>query len=166
MTLEYYPDTGFSINSENFKWGDSREAIRQKLGQTHQEDDRIIGLGQYFGGDVSHDIYQRRDIYENLSSSENSFFLSYDSQLKLDQIEVHEGITILIANIVLTFGEDIDKYVLALKSMDDEHLELDEGNHLFKNLKLTISNSEANGGDGNGLSYFYASTDVSHLLGD
>ena len=50
--------------------------------------------------------------------------------------------------------------------MDAEIVELEEGNYLFKNLKISISNSESSGGEGNALSYFYASHNIDHLLED
>ena len=163
MILEYQPNKGFIINSVELQWGESRDSVRRKLDFQHQEDDRTIELAQFFDGDESQNIKQRRDIYRNSYNTTNSFFLSYDENHKLEQLEVHEGIKIVVGNFILRFDQDIDAYISALSEIDSENQELDDGNHLFPNLKLTISNSESNGGEGNGLNYFYASVDINHL---
>ena len=164
MTLQYQPNKGFSINSIPFEWGEPRNSVRTKLQNQHREDDRVIELAQYFDGDESRNIHQRRDIFENINQLKNFFSFEYNSNHELKELEVHEGLKIIVDSVELEFNKDIHPFVQALKNMDANHFEIEEGTHLFKNLKLTISNAESNGGEGNGLAYFYVSNDISHLL--
>jgi hypothetical protein len=164
MTIEYIPNKGFNFENLSFVWGQNRSEIREKLNHKHIEDDRIIEMADFFEGDTSFDIKQIRDIYQNLNNNENYFFLNYDEDNKLSDLEVHGGIDIKIKNIKLIFEIDIDNCINLLKSIDEYYTEIEDGNFLFPNLKMTIASSESMGGDGSGLSYFYASKEIEHLL--
>lgn len=164
MTIEYIPNTGFKINSVSFNWTDDRNAIRGNLNLKHKADDRVIDLAKYWDGDESKNIKQRRDIYEDYGANSSYFFLNYSEDDKLEALEFHWGATIVVAGVELNFDKDIDDCVSRLDEIDSEKIELEEGNYLFKNLKITIASSESMGGEGNDLGYFYASRDISHLL--
>ena len=164
MTIEYIPNTGFKLNSVLFAWNDARNVLRGNLNLKHKADDRVIDLAKYWDGDESKNIKQRRDIYEDYGGADNYFFLNYSEDDKLESLELHSGATIVIGGFVLHFDDDFDECVGGLDKIDSEKIELEEGSYLFKNLKITIANSESLGGDGNGLGYFYASRDISHLL--
>ena len=71
--------------------------------------------------------------------------------------------TIKVGEVELEFEKDIDNYVSELGRIEQEVVELEEGDFLFKSLKMTLSNAEAKGGEGNGLYYFYASSSIDHL---
>jgi len=156
MKIEYIPDKGFRLNSNIFNWEDNRASVRQKLNNQHKEDDRIIEMAQFFGGDKSNDIEQRRDIYQNINNTKNYFFLSYDKEDRLNELEIHLGINVQINNVEMEFEKDIQIYIEKLQHIGYEWIELEKGNYLFEKLKMTIADSESIGGDGNGLSYFYS----------
>lgn len=164
MTIEYIPNTGFKMNSVLFTWDDKRNIIRGNLNLKHKPDDRVIELAQYWDGDESKNIKQKRDIYENYGGGNNYFFLNYGEGDTLEAIEFHWGASIMIGSVELNFEQDLDDCVSRLDKIDNEKIELEEGSYLFKNLKITIANSESLGGEGNGLGYFYASRDISHLI--
>ncbi|HEY5745663.1 MAG TPA: hypothetical protein VIU12_06285 [Chryseolinea sp.] len=164
MTIEYIPNTGFKMNSVLFTWTNTRDAIRANLNHKYKADDKVIELAKYWDGDESKNIKQRRDIYENYGGDNNYFFLNYSEDDKLESLEFHWGATIMIEGVELNFDQDIDECVSRLDKIDKEKVALEEGSYLFKNLKITIANSESMGGDGNDLGYFYASRDISHLL--
>ena len=164
MTIEYIPNTGFKVNSVLFTWNDTRNAIRGNLNLKHKADDRVIDLAKYWDGDESKNIKQRRDIYEDYGGAKNYFFLNYSEDDTLEALEFHEGATIVIEGVEFNFEQDIDDCVDRLDKIDSEKVALEEGSYLFKNLKITIANSESMGGEGNGLGYFYASRDISHLI--
>lgn len=164
MTIEYIPNTGFKMNSILFAWTDARNVIRENLNLKHKADDRIIELAQYWDGDESKNIKQKRDIYENYGGGNNYFFLNYGEDDKLEAIEFHWGASIMVGSVELNFEQDLDDCVSRLDKIDNDKIELEEGSYLFKNLKITIANSESLGGEGNGLGYFYASRDISHLI--
>ena len=105
-----------------------------------------------------------RMLMEDVNGAKNYFFLSYDKQDKLNELEVHWGMNILINKIEMEFGKDIKDYLERLKSAGYEYIELEEGNYLFKGLKITIADSESMGGDGNGLSYFYSGQNIDHFV--
>jgi len=163
MILEIFPDKGFKLNSESFNWNDERKSVREKLKNQHKEDDNVMEMSDFFGGDTSHDIIQKRDIYEDINEMKNYFFLMYDKENRLNELEIHWGIDTKIDNIQMEFDKDINLYLNELKSKGYEFNEIEEGNYLFKKLKITIANSESIGGEGNGLSYLYAGKDIEHL---
>jgi hypothetical protein len=82
----------------------------------------------------------------------------------LSEIEVQWGFKIAIKNIIFLFGENIFEIVAALKKISATSKILREGEYFFIDLKLTISDAESMGGDGNGLSYFYCAKNIDHLL--
>lgn len=166
VKLDYNTDTGFVLDSIVINWGDDRELIREKLNNQHKCDDRTIELAQFFDGDESQIIEQRRDIYKNYNGQENYFFFNYDLDGQIKEIEFHWGIEIMINNIALRFGEQITTIVDRLADIDNKYKQIEEGNYLFPTLKMTISDSEHSGGDGHGFACFYASENIDHLLDD
>ena len=115
-------------------------------------------------GDISKNIIQRRDIYENYKGQENFFFLNFDTNDKLTEIELHHGFNINIEGVDIDFSMDVEKVADLLTSISNDKKQLSDGEYFFEKLKLTIASSEAMGGEGNQLSYFYCSKDVTHLL--
>ncbi len=59
---------------------------------------------------------------------------------------------------------DIEKVTELLGNISNDKKLLSEGEYFFNDLKLTIASSDAMGGDGKELSYFYCSKDVTHLI--
>ncbi len=163
MDIEYIPYKGFILNSVKIEWNTERNSVREKIGNEHKEDDRIIDVAQFFDGDESMNIHQRRDIYENLISKNDMLFLNYDKDNKLSELEVHSGYEILIGNIRLNFGNDISDFIRQFKKNEIEYSEIEKGNYLLPKLNITIANSESMGGNGTGLTYFYAASKISHL---
>ncbi|MCK8481710.1 hypothetical protein [Psychroserpens algicola] len=164
MNIEYLPNKGFTINSVKIEWNSKRNTVREKLGNKHKEDDNIIDMAQFFDGDESMNIHQKRDVYENLNSKNNMLFLNYDKDNNLKELEVHSGFSILIDNIRLDFGKDISNFIKQFQKNGIEYSETEKGNYLLPKLKITIADSESMGGEGTGLYYFYATSDISHLM--
>ena len=125
--------------------------------------DNIIDLSQYNNGDTSYNLIQRRDIYRNFQGHNNFFFVNFDNEDKLRDIEIHHGLDININGKVINFSMDIEKAAELLDNISDDKKLLSDGEYFFKDLKLTIASSDAMGGDGKELSYFYCSKDVTHL---
>ncbi|MFL1896689.1 hypothetical protein ACJRPK_13360 [Aquimarina sp. 2-A2] len=164
MKIEILPHEGFKLNSDIFRWNDDRKSVRQKLKNQHKEDDKVIEMSEFFDGDTSHDIDQKRDVYQDISGTKNYFFLSYDKDNTLSELEVHWGLKVWIDNIELVFEKDINIYLNQLNSKGYDFKEIEQGNYLFEKLKITISDSESSGGDGNGLSYLYSGQSIEHLI--
>ncbi len=164
MKIEYIPGDGFKLNSTFFKWGDDRKSIRNKLNNQHKEDDTIIEMAEFFDGDTSYDIEQKKDVYQDINNSKNYFFLSYDKENRINQLEVHWGINIIIKDIEMAFNKNINIYLDKLASKGYERIEIEEGNYFYKDLKMVIADSESMGGDGGDLSYFYSSKNIEHLV--
>lgn len=163
MTIEYLPDTGFIYNSEKVEWNTDRSAVRKIFGNKHKENDKIINIAQSFNDDESMNIHQKRDIYKNLNSEESLIFLNYDNGNKLIDLEVHFGYEVLICTILLEFGIEISYFVKLFEKKGFQYTELESGNYLFPELKITIADDQSMGGDGNRLTYFCGTTDVEHL---
>jgi len=152
----YFPGVGFEIESRKINWGQKRNLIRQTLAKEFQEDNGIIDNSEFFDGDASYNIHYRRDIYGN-------FKTIFDEDDFLTEVEIHKDFRISVSGITLTFGKDISELINQLRKIDGQITELEEGQFFFKELKMTIGNSESMGGTGNGLDYFYATRDVTHL---
>src|SRR5690606_11141824 len=163
MDIEYLPNEGFILNSIKIEWNDERNSVREKIGNKHKEDDKTIDVAQFFDGDESMNIHQKRDVYENLNSKNDMLFLNYDKDNKLRELEIHSGFNILIDNIRLDFGNEISDFINQFQKNGIEYSETEKGNYLLPKLKITIADSESMGGNGTGLSYFYATSDISHL---
>ena len=163
MDIEYLPNKGFILNSVKFEWNNKRGSVRGKLGMKHKEDDKIIDVADFFDGDESMNIHQKRDVYENLNSKKDVLFLNYDKENRLRDLEVHYGFDIIIDNIRLKFGTEISDLIEQFKKNGIEYSELEKGNYFLPKLKITIADSKAMGGVGNELSYFYGTSDISHL---
>ncbi|WP_298427807.1 hypothetical protein [uncultured Kordia sp.] len=164
MTLEILPNKGFKLNSDIFNWSEEREFVRQKLKNRHKDDDELIEMSQFLNGDTSRYIDQKRDIYQDINGMKNYFFLSYNKDNLLRELEVHWGIKIWIEVIEMEFEKDINTYLNLLNSNGFDFKEIEQGNYLFEKLKITIADSESIGGEGNGLSYLYSGQSIGHLI--
>lgn len=156
MRFTYLPNLGIEIHSEKILWNESRENIRLKLKQSHKDDDMEIDNSDFFDGDTSFNIIQKRDIYQDFENEGNLFFFNYDDENRLSEIELHIGIELTIGNTKIEIGEDINR---TIGKLDYPYTENDEGNYFFNELKLNIANDEYMGGDGNSLSYIYLTKD-------
>lgn len=152
MRVTYFPNLGIEIQSEKIIWNESRQNIRVKLKQSHKDDDKEFDNSDFFDGDISFNIIQKRDIYQDFENEKNLFFFNYNDENKLSEIEFHTGIELTIGNTRIDIGEDINK---AIEKLEYTYSENDDGNYFFNELKLNIANDEYMGGDGNSLSYIY-----------
>lgn len=156
MKVTYLPNLGIEIHSEKILWNESRQNVRVKLKQSHKDDDKEFDNSDFFDGDKSFNIIQKRDIYENFENEKNLFFFNYNDENKLIEIEFHTGIELIIGNTKIEIGEDINR---TIGKLDHPYYENDDGNYFFNKLKLNIANDEYMGGDGNSLSYIYLTKD-------
>jgi hypothetical protein len=163
ITLTYQPDKSISFGDLLLSWGTDRHQIRRLLNDTFEISDNVIDLSEYNNGYTSQNIIQRRDIYANFQGHDNFFFLNFDNEDKLRDIEIHHGFEIKINGKVINFSMDIEKVAELLVDISDDKKLLSDGEYFFKDLKLIIASSDAMGGDGKELSYFYCSKDVTHL---
>jgi hypothetical protein len=163
MTLEYRPTAGLTINGKEANWGDDRQTIRKKLGIKFSEDDHVIDIASFTGGDASENLDMKRDLYGN-EETLFRFNLNYDAAQKLESIEIHECETVQIGKSTLQFGRDINEIQKALLKFDSTGGDLESGEILFPQIKVVVASSEVMGGEGNGLSYFYAASSIDHLI--
>lgn len=164
ITVTYQPDKSVSFGNTVLLWDTDRQQVRTLLNDNFKIADDVIDLSQYNNGDTSKNIIQRRDIYENYKGQENFFFLNFDSNDKLAEIELHHGLVIGIEGVDIDFSMDVEKVAELLTSISNDKKQLSDGEYFFEKLKLTIASSEAIGGDGSELAYFYCSKDISHLV--
>ncbi|WP_153800458.1 hypothetical protein [Foetidibacter luteolus] len=163
ITLTYQPGKSISLNNLLLIWDMDRCQTRQLLNDVFEISDTEIDLSQYNNGDTSQNIIQRRDIYRNYQGLHNFFFLNFDKEDKLRDIEIHYGVDVRINGEVINFSMDIEEVAQLLDRVSGEKTILSEGEYFFKNLKLTIASRNAIGGEGSELSYFYCSKNVMHL---
>jgi hypothetical protein len=163
-TITYHPDRGISFGDTFLAWGIDRQKARDFLNDTYEIGDTAIDFSENHNGDTSHNINQRRDIYKNYRGQDNFFFLNFDLADHLIEIEIHHGLDIICRDVTISFAMAIEEAAALLNAISRDKLLLSEGEYLFKNLKLTIASSEAMGGNGKELSYFYCTNDISHLI--
>lgn len=159
ITLTYQPDKGVFIGDTLLSWGSDRLQARTLLNGKYEIGDNVIDLG-----DPDQNIIQSRDIYKNYQEKDNFFFLNFDENEQLTEVEVHQGLIINVAGVIIDFSMDIEKAADLLDGISSDNMRLSDGTYFFKDLKLTIASSETMGGGGNEMSYFYCSKDVSHLI--
>jgi hypothetical protein len=151
------------LNENKIDWDLERFMIRQILGNCHKTDDKIIDFSKYNDGKTEFNIIQKRDIYENYNGEQNYFFLNYDEKELLKEIEIHNGIIIIIDTIKLAFETNYKEAVLLLKNISKENKKISDGEYMFKDLKIVITDGISMGGDSKELSYFYCSKNIDHL---
>jgi hypothetical protein len=158
ITLTYQPNKSVSLGGTLLLWGSDRQQVRRLLNGKYEIGDNNDLV------DPTQNIILHRDIYKNYQGQDNSFFLNFDKNEQLTEVEVHYGLNIKVADIVIHFSMDIKKAADLLYGISSDTVRLSNGEYFFKDLKLTIASSDTMGGDGNELSYFYCSKDVSHLI--
>lgn len=146
LVIKYLPDIGFAINNVEFKWGMKKEIARRLLNNEHE-------IARF----------QNRDIYKNYLTEGTFFFLNYSEQNLLIELEVHQGVRVIVSNVLLTFERDLEDIKNDLERISGNVIKTGDGEYFFKDLKLTISDSEAMGGNDHLLGYFYCASDTSHL---
>lgn len=160
MHFQYFPTNKIIIDGVALEFLDQRNRVREKIGTDYKEDNQVIDLGD----DVA-PILQRRDIYEDINSSECFFFLIYDKDDLLREVEVHHCDDIQVFDALFSFNEGLDAIANKLMKYSDNNKE-SEGEYLFRDLKIVITSKEQMGGDGNSLGYFYCTIDITHLEDD
>ncbi|WP_295121507.1 hypothetical protein [uncultured Chitinophaga sp.] len=158
MVFEYVSTGRVKIDEIAFEFGDSRERVRAIIGSIYTEDNQTIQIGAT-EDDI---IHQRRDIYSNINSSENYFFLSYDMQDLLSEVEVHFCDSIKVFESQFEFDDDFES-VKSKLILYSPVIIRNEGECFFNNLKVVIMSKEQMGGEGTTLGYFYCAADVTHL---
>lgn len=164
ITVTYHPDKSVSFDNTVLLWDLDRQEVRKLLNDKFKIADEVIDLSEYHDGDTSKNIIQLRDIYENYKGLDNLFFLNFDANDKLTEIELQRGFIICIEGVEIDFSMKVEKVAELLTSISNEKKQLSEGEYFFKKLKLTVASSSAMGGDSSELAYFYCSKDVSHLV--
>ena len=124
MNIEYIIDEGFIINGKKFRWGNDRISLRENLNNQHKEEDYFFENSLFFDGDKSYDLFQKRDIYRDINSEKNLFFLNYDREENLESLEVHSGIKILINDVELIFKSKLklNELISILSKIEDCHV--------------------------------------------
>jgi hypothetical protein len=158
MVFEYVPTCQVIIDGIVLQFGESRELIRRRLGGTYSEDNLIIHLG----GSETDVIHQRRDIYVNLNLSENHFFLGYNNNDLLSEVELHFCDKIKVLHTQFGFEDDLNVIAPELSAYSPI-VSQKEGEYFFKELQLVVSDKIQMGGEGHTLGYFYCASDVKHL---
>lgn len=154
MILRFVSISEIYFGNVRLNFGDPRESVRSKLGGSYQEKNQTLSLG-----DSVAPMIQRRDIYDTLAGSTgNFFFLNYDENQLLAEIEVHKCEQIQVIDVVFDFESELDGVADRLS----KYGQVDKiyGGYLFKELHICMEeNMEENGT----LKYFYCASDISHF---
>lgn len=151
MILQCVPGKEIIIDNIRLPFGTQRDLVRAKLDNTHKEHNEDFWVDTAFVG-------YRRDIYDQLESKSTYFFLNYDENDLLTEVEVHRCKRIKLFDIEFNFTDEIDLVAeeLSHHSPITEH---EEGTYFFKGLNICIMDERSMGGEDNKiLSYFYCSS--------
>lgn len=158
MILHYLLKNKILIDDVALEFNEARESVRMKLAGSYKADNQIMQIGS----SDKQSMYQRRDIYQNLNSTENFFFLSYDKNDLLSELEVHQCDKIKVLDALFDFNDELDSIALELCRYSPINNQ-SEGEYFFKDLKIVIMDKTQMGGEGSTLGYFYCAADVTHL---
>lgn len=143
MLFHYFPTIKISIDNIDLEFFEPRNIVREKL-------------------KVGFEEFGQRDIYTNIHSTENYFFLNYDSHNLLSEIEVHHCDKIQVFDCFFDFNTELDTVAVEVSRYSPVTWKKN-GEFFFEELKIYIMDADTAGGEGNKLSYFYCAADVSHL---
>jgi len=164
MFLRYLPTKELIIDNVPLQFGDPRELVRRKLNRGYKEQNLVIPLPDGIPlPDFAKPIIQRRDIYNSLSSTRDNFFLNYDANDLLSDLEVHRCEKIQVFDFVFDFNDDLD-FIAKELSKYSPMSKTGDGEYFFKDLHISMIDEMHMGGEEkNTISYFYCASDVSHL---
>lgn len=165
MEIQYHPGIGFNVKDAVLTWGMQRKQVREALQNDFKEDDSIFDFSDY-ADDATDEapLIQKRDIYHDLINPGDMVFLSYDEADVLSEFEYHDGISLSMVGYQLRSGQPVRQIADWFQARGYSVKENEPGNFFVPELKLTFASAASMGGNGNGLAYFYAASDVSHLM--
>jgi hypothetical protein len=158
MILKYFPTNKILFDDIALEFNEKRSSVRAKLGISYEEDNQVVPLG-----DNTDPIIMRRDIYKGATLAELFFFLDYDKDDLLSEVEVHRCERIDVLSISFNFDDELDVVALALSKYSEISI-LSEGEIFFKDLKMVICDQRKMGGEGDTIGYFYCAFDVTHIV--
>ncbi len=165
MDIIYQPNLGFTINNATIPFGMNREAVRDALKGSYEEDNSTFDVSDLFDDeDDDFDFSQNRDIYSDLTREGDSIFISYDKNQAFTELEIHDGIAVVVEDFRFFKDQSITEILAWFKTKGFALTEVEPGNYAVAELKISVATHHAMGGDGDGLAYFYASNDISHLV--
>ena len=157
MIISYLPPNKIIIDGSVLAFNEKRDSVRIKLGQQHQEDDQVISIGE-----PGKEIHQWRDIFKNFKSSDNFFFLGYNKEGLLSEVEIHYCDSIEVNDASFSFEEDLESIASKLIKYSPVNKKI-EGEYFFSTIKVVLMDENSMGGEGSSLGYFYCTSDSTHL---
>jgi hypothetical protein len=157
MVIQYLPSTEVLFDDILVAFSEDRKSVRKKLNRHYEEANETIELDE-----EAEPLNLRRDIYFGVNSAEFHFFLNYDSKDLLIEIEVHQCEKLQVMNLKFDFNHELDMVALELSKYSRVTI-ISEGEILFNDLKIVLSDKRKMGGEGNSIGYFYCASDISHL---
>ena len=158
MILKYLPPE-IIVDKISITFKENRSIVRSKIKRDYTEDNRIIPLPN----PNIEPLYMRRDIYKGKSASDTYFFLDYDKDDLLGEVEVHRCERIEVLDIAFDFNDELDSVAMMFSEFSEIRI-LSEGEVFFKDLKMVLSDKRKMGGEGSTIGYFYCTSDVSHIV--
>ena len=132
MILKYSPTYKITIDNVDLNFNEERLLVRTKLNREYEEENEIIQLGV-----GKKPIHQRRDIYKEKNTAESFYFLNYNVNDLLTEVEVHQCDHIEVLGFSFSFNDELDE--IALKLSDHSEISIiSEGEIYFKDLKMCI----------------------------
>ncbi len=149
MSWIYTVDKGIKdlSSGQSIDFDSTRDDLRQLL-----KFDSSINLGRF----------DSEDSYKNINGSGDWIRLSFDDGQRLREIEILSG-TIFLDDKEIAIEGNLLKTIKELEKLGTKFIENDYG-FASPEFKFDLGDSEKIGGDDNKISWFYSSTDITHLL--
>ena len=106
--------------------------------------------------------FDREDSYETIGDSSDWIRLTFDDEHKLREIEVILG-TVSLGDLEIFIEGDLRATIAKLETLGIRLIRNDYG-YVSNEFKFDLGDGELTEGEENKISWFYASTDVSHLI--
>ena len=149
MILECVPLKEIIINKIRLPFGIPRELVRAKLAAAYEEQNEEILLE-----DVNHPIFLRRDLYNQLQANDSYFFLNYNQNDLLVELEVHHCKKIRLFDMEFGFMDEAELIASELSHHADVTDEK-EGYWHFGGIRVHLMDEKQMGEEGNSnLGYF------------
>jgi hypothetical protein len=121
-------------------------------------------MAEYFDGSSEFNITQNRDVYELFDNENCLFFLNYDKEQKLQEIEIRNNVVFKIGASVFSLNSPLDQVILEMQTFSGKMIQIEEGGYLFIDLGIVFWCEDFFANSSPRLDYIYCSRDVSHLI--
>lgn len=157
MIITYIKIDYFKFGEKLISFGSKRNDIREVLDVEYEIEDQVISFGD---GEPPMNI--KRDVYQD-SKFRYYFFLNYDNDDFLEEIEVHYCEKIILPEFEINFHLNFNDLIRKMMGNYNTKI-ISEGEILLLSLNMVMASDKKMGGESENLSYVYFAKNINHLM--